>query len=435
MYVDNPAALPNQTLVYIQSGTQYGNTSWLVDSSGVHQCSSGDSLAVAGNGLVASGKQLSVQVQDSSLIAAPSGLRVADTFAGEGLTLSGGTLSVSSITHLDAVGTITAGKWQGQAVGLAYGGTGSSSLAANFLLASDGSKINANGPWFDAGRQLMAINSWNPAGPTAPDGVGLQLLNRDLQIVGGQLIFGTSGVVLSASSDVLSLGNLARTKSLRLITSTPNPGIAWIDTTTPGNDLSILFDIANARAICPNLSLPSSIVFSGGAQLSTSTGGSTVQCNVPLVIESGIEINSSAIQNVTSITTPANASLALTGAPVSIATSLTCPSFIAPSGGTIQFSANQLAFDQPLTLSCPSPLTLSVVASPLHIQDTTSPTNTIALTNTSNVLELSGGLATSDFSVVSGVMDLKSVTRLTNVPDPILSSDSATKAPSRSSME
>lgn len=59
--------------------------------------------------------------------------------AGTGIDITGSTISVASGyeggTSIDTVGTITAGTWNGSAVGVAYGGTGAATFTAGFLKA------------------------------------------------------------------------------------------------------------------------------------------------------------------------------------------------------------------------------------------------------------------------------------------------------------
>ena len=63
---------------------------------------------------------------------------VATLFAGTGLTASSSVIGVdASQTQITAVGTIATGTWQATDIGVAYGGTGVSTLLTNAVLTGN----------------------------------------------------------------------------------------------------------------------------------------------------------------------------------------------------------------------------------------------------------------------------------------------------------
>lgn len=110
--------------------------------------SGGGGSLVPGNGINVAGSSVSLNVNNTEF-AFESGtgkLELASSVAGEGMTLNSTNkkLDVSSVTHLNSVGTITSGKWQSttEPIGVSYGGTGSSSFSTpNGFVYYNGSRM------------------------------------------------------------------------------------------------------------------------------------------------------------------------------------------------------------------------------------------------------------------------------------------------------
>ena len=79
------------------------------------------------------------------------------------LILSGGIPAWSSSTGITAVGTIATGVWQGTDVGVAYGGTGASSLTANGVLIGNGASAIGAVDMSTKGHMLLGDGTGNPS--------------------------------------------------------------------------------------------------------------------------------------------------------------------------------------------------------------------------------------------------------------------------------
>ena len=78
------------------------------------------------------------------------------------LILSSGIPAWSATTGITAVGTIATGVWQGTDVGVAYGGTGVSTLTANGVLVGNGSSAIGSVDMSTKGHVLIGDGSGNP---------------------------------------------------------------------------------------------------------------------------------------------------------------------------------------------------------------------------------------------------------------------------------
>lgn len=120
--MDAWAEVPN-AFVFVEQGSTQADTSWVcstnaggtLDTTAIDWFQFGSAAAyTAGNGLQLTGNAFSVLADGSSLSVSGSGVKISASYAGQ-----------SSITTL---GTIATGVWQGTAIGVAYGGTGATSL-------------------------------------------------------------------------------------------------------------------------------------------------------------------------------------------------------------------------------------------------------------------------------------------------------------------
>ncbi|KAJ3082274.1 hypothetical protein HK102_001814 [Quaeritorhiza haematococci] len=170
--------------VFITLGTRYANSGFLCSTPGPADVVGTDPISfvqfngaaqvVAGMGLQRVTNKLSVQVDDQSIEIAGNRLRLKGS--GLGIGLSGGSgqpVWVSSITHLSALGTITAGRWQASVVGLQYGGTGSSSFLPGRIPFSNGTALTQGLLHFDAVNNRLGINTTVPV-------AGLNVHERDI---------------------------------------------------------------------------------------------------------------------------------------------------------------------------------------------------------------------------------------------------------------
>lgn len=109
--------------VFVESGTINGDTGWVctVDAGGTIGSTavsfsqfSGAGTYTAGNGLSLTGSAFAVVANGTSLEVSASGVRISTTWAGQ-----------NTITTL---GTVATGTWNASTIGVAYGGTGATTL-------------------------------------------------------------------------------------------------------------------------------------------------------------------------------------------------------------------------------------------------------------------------------------------------------------------
>ena len=115
---------------------------------------------------------------------------VATLFAGTGLTASSSVIGVdASQTQITAVGTIATGVWQGTDVGVAYGGTGVSTLLTNAILTGNGSSsIQAETDLlFSSNKLIPTASAHNAAGTTLTMSAGATTAGTTNNIAGGAL--------------------------------------------------------------------------------------------------------------------------------------------------------------------------------------------------------------------------------------------------------
>jgi hypothetical protein len=119
------SALNPGSFVFVEQGTTNAATAWVLGTQGPITVGTtalafsqvGSSTAyTAGNGLSLVGSQFAVVGTTNRIVSSGSGVDISPNYIGQ-----------TSITTLGVVGT---GTWQGNAVGIAYGGTGATSAAA-----------------------------------------------------------------------------------------------------------------------------------------------------------------------------------------------------------------------------------------------------------------------------------------------------------------
>ena len=123
-----------------------GNTELTVTSAGVDIAAS-NSYAVDGTAILS----------DSSGTMTLSNVDALD--ATTEATIEG---AIDTLSNLASVGTITTGVWQGTDVGVAYGGTGASTLTANGVLVGNGSSAIGSVDMSTKGHVLIGDGSGNP---------------------------------------------------------------------------------------------------------------------------------------------------------------------------------------------------------------------------------------------------------------------------------
>jgi len=138
---------------FVEEGTVNADTGWVLTNDGSITVGttdlaftqfSGAGLITAGDGLTKSGNNLAVNVDDSSLEINSDSLRIKTTYAGQ--------------TSITTLGTIATGTWNATDIGVAHGGTGSSTAsgARTNLGVAIGSDVQA----YDA--QLADIAALSP---------------------------------------------------------------------------------------------------------------------------------------------------------------------------------------------------------------------------------------------------------------------------------
>lgn len=95
---------------------------------------------------------------------------------------SGTFITTGNMTDITATGTIASGTWNGSAIGVAYGGTGSTSLTANNVLLGNGtSALQAVAPGTSGNVLTSNGTTWTSAAPAAgasPGGSGSEIQYR-----------------------------------------------------------------------------------------------------------------------------------------------------------------------------------------------------------------------------------------------------------------
>lgn len=173
--------------VFVGQGTMNNNSGWVCsaiknqDTVGVNALLftqfSGAGQFNAGPGLSKIGNTIQVTVDNVSLEVVSNTIRVKSTLAGTGLSGgSGNSLSVSSIAHLNTLGTIQNGTWNASVIGMAYGGTGRSSFAVGRIPFSNGASLSQGLLYYDDTNARLGINTTTPT-------AGLTLNDRDIQLV------------------------------------------------------------------------------------------------------------------------------------------------------------------------------------------------------------------------------------------------------------
>lgn len=172
--------------VFVSEGTVNALTGWLCntpqgsDVVGVNAITfvqfNAAGLLTVGPGLTKTGNQINLSPDNNSLEIVTNVLRIKSTALGTGLSGgSGQPISVSSIAHLDTLGIITQGQWQGSVVGLAYGGTGASAFSANRIPFSNGLQLTQGDLVFDADNTRLGVNTLTPT-------EGITLQDRNIQL-------------------------------------------------------------------------------------------------------------------------------------------------------------------------------------------------------------------------------------------------------------
>ena len=118
---------------FIESGATLADTGWVstanqggtIDVTAMPWSQfSGAGTYLAGNGLLLTGNTFSVKLNGTTLDVSSSGVKISDTYVGQ--------------TSITTLGTIATGTWNGNTIGVAYGGTGLTSYAIGDLIYASG---------------------------------------------------------------------------------------------------------------------------------------------------------------------------------------------------------------------------------------------------------------------------------------------------------
>ena len=116
---------------FIQEGVTLADTGWVctANAGGTIDVTampwtqfSGAGTYLAGNGLQLTGNTFSVLANGTTINVSSSGIKISDTYPGQ--------------STIATVGTLTAGTWNANTIGVAYGGTGATTFTAGYLKAS-----------------------------------------------------------------------------------------------------------------------------------------------------------------------------------------------------------------------------------------------------------------------------------------------------------
>ena len=155
---DQDAEVSGGSFCFVEEGTTNSDSGWVVTTNG--------SITVGTTGLSYA------QFSGAGQITAGTGMtktgNTLDVIAGNGITANANSVQINTTwagqSAITTVGTIASGAWQGDTVGVAYGGTGISSFSAGDLTYASGtttiSKLSKG-----TGGQFLKMNS----GATAPE--------------------------------------------------------------------------------------------------------------------------------------------------------------------------------------------------------------------------------------------------------------------------
>lgn len=116
---------------FVQQGTTLADTGWVCtsDAGGTIDVTpitwtqfSGAGSYLAGNGLQLTGNTFSVLANGTTINVSASGIKLSDNYAGQ--------------ATIATVGTLTAGTWNANTIGVAYGGTGATTFTAGYVKAN-----------------------------------------------------------------------------------------------------------------------------------------------------------------------------------------------------------------------------------------------------------------------------------------------------------
>lgn len=136
---------------FIESGTTLADTGWVstanqggtIDVTAMPWSQfSGAGTYLAGDGLQLIGNTFSVKANGTTLDISSSGVKISDTYPGQ--------------TSIITLGTIATGTWNGNTIGVAYGGTGLTSYAIGDLIYASGATTLSKLPDVATGNALIS---------------------------------------------------------------------------------------------------------------------------------------------------------------------------------------------------------------------------------------------------------------------------------------
>jgi hypothetical protein len=190
-----------------------------------------------------------------------------------------GTLQTASQTNITGVGTIATGTWEATDIGVAHGGTGASSLAANAILTGNGtSAIQAETALlFDSNKIIPTATAHNAAGTALSLSAGATTAGTSNDQVGGALTIqggqgkgsGAGGAIIFQTANAGSSGS-----SLNALATALTINDDGSVTTSGTIELGHASDTTIARSGSGDITIEGNAVYrAGGTDVAVADGG------------------------------------------------------------------------------------------------------------------------------------------------------------------
>ena len=164
------------TYCFVQTGNSYAGLGFICNSLPGSDTVGTDPLnyteftsvakAIPGLGLTASGNELSVVVDNTSIEIVSNALRVKNTAVSTGLTGGSGSplQTTTDQSHVTKLGTINQGLWRGSTVEVSYGGTGRTVFTSGNILFGNGTNgINTESTfYYDNSNKRLGVGTNSP---------------------------------------------------------------------------------------------------------------------------------------------------------------------------------------------------------------------------------------------------------------------------------
>jgi hypothetical protein len=163
--------------VFIKSGDINSSLGWICNSQSPNDIVGTNVLSFTeftglgqvqtGDGLSKNFNEIYVNVDDISLEIVSDALRIKNTATGTGMTGGSGSplQTVSDQSHVTKLGTIDTGVWQGSNIGVAYGGTGSTTLPIGNILFGNGNNPLSTDTnlYYDSNNKRLGLGTNTPS--------------------------------------------------------------------------------------------------------------------------------------------------------------------------------------------------------------------------------------------------------------------------------